>query len=68
MIVGAREDTGMGISDDVKPRLFQSLFTTRSRGHGLGLAVCRRVVEAYGGTIIFESEVGKGTRFTIRLP
>ena len=62
------EDTGEGIPDEVKPKLFTPLFTTKSKGQGFGLAVCKRVVEAQGGDITFESEVGKGTKFTITLP
>ncbi len=61
-------DTGVGIPEDVKPKLFQPLFTTKSRGQGFGLSVCKRIVEAHSGSITFESEVGKGTTFTIQLP
>lgn len=61
-------DTGVGIPEDVKPKLFTPLFTTKSKGQGFGLAVCKRVVEAHGGIISFESEVGKGTTFTVRIP
>ncbi len=62
------EDTGIGIPEEVKPKLFAPLFTTKSKGQGFGLAVCKRVIEAQGGTITFESEVGKGAKFTIELP
>jgi|WetSurMetagenome_2_1015567.scaffolds.fasta_scaffold64778_3 PAS domain S-box-containing protein len=62
------EDTGMGIPDAVKPKIFTPLFTTKPRGQGFGLAVCKRVIEAHGGTISFESTVGKGTRFMIQMP
>lgn len=62
------EDTGEGILDTIKPKIFSPLFTTKSKGQGFGLAVCKRVIEAQGGTIDFESEVGKGTRFIIELP
>jgi len=62
------EDTGVGIPEEVKPKLFTPLFTTKSRGQGFGLAVCKRVIEAQGGTISFESEAGKGAKFTIELP
>ncbi len=62
------EDTGVGIAEEVKPKIFTPLFTTKSRGQGFGLSVCKRVIEAQGGTIFFESEVGKGTKFTINLP
>lgn len=61
-------DTGVGIPEDVKPKLFTPLFTTKSRGQGFGLAVCKRIVEAHNGIIIFESRVGEGTTFTIRIP
>ncbi len=61
-------DTGIGIADETKPKIFTPLFTTKSRGQGFGLAVCKRVIEAQGGTIEFESEVGKGTKFIIQLP
>lgn len=62
------EDTGVGIPEDVKPKIFQPLFTTKSKGQGFGLAVVKRLVEVQGGTIGFESELGKGTRFIIQLP
>jgi PAS domain S-box-containing protein len=62
------EDTGVGIPDEVKPKLFQPMVTTKAKGQGLGLAVAQRLVEAQGGTISFESQVGKGTTFTLSLP
>jgi len=62
------EDTGMGISTENMKKLFQPLFTTKARGIGLGLTVCKNLVEANGGRIGAESEEGKGTRFTILLP
>lgn len=62
------EDSGVGIPEDVKPKIFQPLFTTKSKGQGFGLAVVKRLVEVQGGTIGFESELGKGTRFIIQLP
>ena len=62
------KDTGMDIPEEIKPKIFTPLFTTKSKGQGFGLAVCKRVIEAQGGTITFESEVGKGTKFTIELP
>lgn len=61
-------DTGAGISEDVKDKLFSPLFTTKSKGQGLGLAVVKRLVEALNGSIYFESKEGIGTKFTIRLP
>ncbi len=62
------EDTGVGIPEDVKSRLFTPLFTTKSKGQGFGLAVVKRLAEALGGTVSFESEMGKGTKFTLRRP
>jgi signal transduction histidine kinase len=62
------KDTGMGIPETAKSKIFQPLFTTKSKGQGFGLAVCKRMIEANGGTISFESKEGKGTTFTIELP
>jgi signal transduction histidine kinase len=61
-------DTGEGITEEVKSKLFTPLFTTKSKGQGFGLAVVKRLVEGQGGKISFESEKGKGTTFTVRLP
>jgi signal transduction histidine kinase len=58
----------VGIPDEVKDKLFTPLFTTKSKGQGFGLAVVKRMTEALGGTVTFESQVGKGTAFIIRLP
>jgi two-component system CheB/CheR fusion protein len=62
------EDTGEGISEDVKPKLFQPLFTTKSKGQGFGLAVSKRLANAMGGDLTFESEKGNGAKFTLKLP
>ncbi len=62
------EDTGIGIPDETKPRLFAPMFTTKAKGQGFGLAVVKRLTEALGGTITFESEIGKETKFVITLP
>ncbi|MGA2385199.1 MAG: PAS domain S-box protein [Candidatus Bathyarchaeia archaeon] len=62
------EDTGVGIPEKIKPKIFTPLFTTKPRGQGFGLAVCKRVIEAHGGTISFESQEGKGAKFTIQFP
>jgi signal transduction histidine kinase len=61
-------DTGIGIQEDFKDKLFKPLFTGKAKGTGLGLAVVKRIVEAHGGDIIVESEVGKGSTFTVKLP
>ncbi|CAB3766663.1 membrane protein [Burkholderia sp. MSh2] len=63
-------DTGPGIAPDVLPRIFDDFFSTKSHGQGagIGLSFCRRVCEAFGGTIACESVPGVRTTFTIRLP
>lgn len=61
-------DTGVGISTGDMTRIFQPLFTTKAKGQGLGLSACRRIVEAHGGSITVESQVGLGTTFTVRVP
>lgn len=62
------QDTGVGIPAEVKGKLFTPMFTTKAKGQGFGLAVIKRLTEALGGTVTYESELGKGTKFTIRLP
>ena len=62
------EDTGEGIPEEVKPKLFTPMVTTKSKGQGLGLAVVKRLVEALNGTVTFESQEGKGTKFIVELP
>ena len=62
------EDNGEGIPEDVRGKLFTPLVTTKSKGQGFGLAVVKRFTEGLGGTVTFESEVGKGTKFIIELP
>jgi PAS domain S-box-containing protein len=61
-------DTGMGIPDEALPKLFSPLSTTKAQGMGFGLAICKRIVEAHGGTISFKTAKGKGTTFTVTLP
>ena len=61
-------DTGIGIPDKLKAKVFTPMFTTKAKGQGLGLAVVKRLVEAQGGSISFESKVGLGTTFLIKLP
>jgi PAS domain S-box-containing protein len=64
----AVKDTGVGIPPENMGRLFEPLFTTKTRGIGLGLAVSRKLAEANGGRIEVESKVGVGTTFTVWLP
>ena len=61
-------DTGEGISPENMKKLFQPLFTTKAKGIGLGLTLCKNLTEANGGSIAVESAVGKGTYFTMILP
>ncbi len=61
-------DTGVGIPEEIKSKIFTPLFTTKPRGQGFGLAVCRRVIEAHEGVITFTSQEGKGSEFIIELP
>jgi PAS domain S-box-containing protein len=62
-------DNGCGISETDKKSIFSPFFTTKNSGTGLGLAVCKRIIDQHeGGSISMESEEGKGTTFTITLP
>jgi PAS domain S-box-containing protein len=61
-------DTGFGIPQDMMEKIWTPLYTTKAKGIGLGLPICRRIVEAHGGSISVESTVGKGTTFTLILP
>jgi len=61
-------DTGKGIVPEALPKIFEPFFSTKSGGSGLGLATTKKIVAAHNGTIDVQSEVGKGTKFTIRLP
>ena len=61
-------DSGMGMTKEVLGRIFTPLFTTKAKGMGFGLSICRRIVEAHGGRISAASVPGKGTTFTISLP
>ncbi len=64
------EDTGCGVPPEIGRRIFEPFFTTKEpgQGTGLGLAVSYSIIHKHGGTIDFESTVGKGTVFTIELP
>ena len=63
------EDAGRGITAEEMDRLFEPFFTTKgARGTGLGLAVTWGIVEGHDGSIAVESEPGRGTRFTLRIP
>jgi signal transduction histidine kinase len=61
-------DNGSGIEATQLPRIFDPFFTTKQKGTGLGLAISKKIVEELGGDIAVESQLGVGTRFTVRLP
>lgn len=62
-------DTGMGMTEDIRQRCFEPLFSTKGeRGSGLGLSMVYGIIHRHNGTIAVESELGKGTAFVIRLP
>ena len=61
-------DDGPGISRDKIGQIFEPYFTTKEKGTGLGLAIVKHNTELYGGTVQVESELGKGTRFTLQFP
>jgi signal transduction histidine kinase len=61
-------DTGIGIPKDKLEKIWNPLFTTKMKGMGLGLSICKSIVEAHRGNISVESSPSKGTTFTITLP
>ncbi len=61
-------DSGVGIPEGILLKLFAPLVTTKAKGMGMGLAICKRIVELHDGKIAVDSIVGKGTTFTINLP
>ncbi|MEM2130786.1 MAG: ATP-binding protein, partial [Candidatus Bathyarchaeia archaeon] len=66
----AFQDTGTGMTEETlnKLKLGFPLFTTKAKGMGFGLPICKRIIEAHGGKISLKSELGKGTIVTITLP
>jgi two-component system, LuxR family, sensor kinase FixL len=61
-------DTGPGMLDDVLQNLFQPFVTTKPSGMGMGLSICRSIVEGHGGRLTVESHAGRGTVFRLTLP
>jgi signal transduction histidine kinase len=61
-------DTGVGMAKETMERLWTPLFTTKAKGMGFGLSICKRFIEAHGGSITVESRPGKGTTFIITIP
>ena len=62
------KDTGIGISKEVKKKLFTAFFTTKAQGMGIGLAICKKFVDLHKGIIEVESTEGEGAEFTVKLP
>jgi two-component system CheB/CheR fusion protein len=62
------QDTGKGIPEDVKAKIFNPLFTTKEKGVGLGLAVTKLLIESHHGDVKVSSKVGEGTTFTVEIP
>jgi len=62
------QDTGGGIPQKLRDKVFLPFYTTKVKGVGLGLALCKEIVTRHGGTIFFDSNVGLGTTFTVELP
>ena len=61
-------DTGCGIAADMLEKIFEPLYSTKSFGVGLGLPIIRQIVDRHGGTVEVQSQVGRGTTFTVWLP
>jgi len=61
-------DTGVGMSKETLDMIWTPLFTTKAKGMGLGLPICKRIVEAHEGNISVESKAGKGTTFKVTIP
>jgi signal transduction histidine kinase len=67
-VVVSLSDNGIGINDDLKDRLFEPNFTTKTSGMGLGLAITKNIIETSGGKIWFETIPEDGTIFYVKLP
>jgi hypothetical protein len=61
-------DTGHGLTDEIRERLFLPFYSTKHRGTGLGLSIAAKIVQEHGGTISAEANAPKGARFMLRLP
>jgi two-component system, NtrC family, nitrogen regulation sensor histidine kinase NtrY len=61
-------DTGHGLTDEIRERLFLPYYSTKHRGTGLGLSIAAKIVQEHGGSISAEANTPKGARFLMRLP
>ncbi len=61
-------DTGSGIAPEARDRVLRPFFSTKTGGNGLELSITQRIINEHGGTLSFESELGRGTTFVVRLP
>jgi signal transduction histidine kinase len=61
-------DTGIGMTEETIAKIWSPLFTTKAKGMGFGLPICKRLIEAHGGRIGVESEIGRGTTFIVTIP
>ncbi len=62
------KDNGAGMKEDVRKKIFEPFYTTKPKGTGLGLAIVHKIIEAHQGTILVESDLGKGSTFKIQIP
>jgi signal transduction histidine kinase len=61
-------DSGTGINDEHKDRIFDAFFTTKSSGMGMGLSICRSIIQSHGGRLTVEAAIPQGSTFSILLP
>jgi signal transduction histidine kinase len=61
-------DNGCGMDEETQAKIFQTFYSTKPQGSGLGLPTARKIIEGHGGRILVQSEIGRGTQFTILLP
>ena len=61
-------DTGCGMDEQTRAKVFETFFSTKRGGSGLGLPTTRKIIEGHGGQITLQSEPGRGTQVTIKLP
>ena len=65
---GVADGTGHGVDDNTVLHMFEPFYSTKDGGSGLGLPTARKIIEAHGGRISVQSEVGRGTKFVLEFP